>query len=171
MEKESKKNTITREKIVCGLKGEAKHAAILGFALAFLFFLVFLFFINITEFKFNLINIAVIALFGAIPLLFASRGVFCIVRMVQYGTDKLIIAEDKLYKTIPYERMNRMASSKYTRYYDHGLYFKEYGKFTVTSTSLSIDFDGNSDYSLVVFNSKKPKILEIYEKSEYEYKQ
>ena len=166
MEKESKKPVITRAKIVEALIRGSKHMAIIWFTVALLSLPLFLIFTAITEY-----HIAAILILGALPLTFTLLCVLNIVEMLRYRTDKLIIVEDKLYKTIPYEKINRMASSKYTRNYDHGLYFKEYGKYTVTSTSFSIDFEGDSDYYLVVFNSKKPKIINIYKKSEVEYKQ
>ena len=155
MEKESKKQIITREKIVKGLKGEAKHMVILfsSFTFGLSFFLLLIG--GIINFRFHGAGAFVFGIFAALDLFFVSAIVFYIVRMFLYGTDKLLIVEDKLYKTIPYEKINRAASSKYTIFYDHGLYFKQYGKFTVTSTSLSIDFDGNSDYYLVVLNGKK----------------
>lgn len=171
MEKESKKNIITREKIVKELKGEAKHMAILFFSFTFGASLILLLIGIIVNFRLRGAGAFVFGIFAVIDMLFASVVVFYIVRMFRYGTDKLIIVEDKLYKTVPYEKISRSASSNYTIYYDHGLYFKEYGKFTVTSTSLSIDFDGNSDYYLVILNGKKPKILQLYRKNEYEYKQ
>ncbi len=160
-----------RQKIVDDLKAEEKHTAIVFSVLTFGALIIMFIIGIISNFKFNVVSALAFGLFAAIALFLADGIVFCIVRMFRYGTDKLLIVEDKLYKTIPYEKIQRSASKSYTTYYEHGLYFKEYGKFTVTSTSFSIDFDGNSDYYLVVYNGKKPKILQLYRKNEYEYKQ
>ena len=84
---------------------------------------------------------------------------------------KLAIVEDRLYKTVPYEKIDRLASRRYYTCYKHGYYFEKYGKYTDSSTSCSIDFDCEHKYYLLIVNTKRPKILECYNKDTYELKE
>ena len=84
---------------------------------------------------------------------------------------KLAIVEDRLYKTVPYEKIDRINSGRYYTYYKHGYYFEKYGKYTVSSKSCSIDFDREHKYYLLIVNTKRPKILECYNKDTYELKE
>ena len=171
MREESKKKIITRQAIVSDLKTETKH-------LLFIFLIVtvgsalFATFIITASTIYNWGDgeIFVILIFAAVPTFFAILSANQISDLIIYSSDRLMIVEDKLYKTVPYEKYNRHASSTSTTRYDHGLYFEKYGKFTAVGEQMDINFDGNSDYWLVIVNGKKPKILKIYRKDKYEYK-
>ena len=84
---------------------------------------------------------------------------------------KLAIVEDRLYKTVPYEKIDRINSGRYYTCYKHGYYFEKYGKYTDSSTSCSIDFDREHKYYLLIVNTKRPKILAFYNKDTYELKE
>ena len=168
---ENKKKIITREAIASDLKAESKRILVL-FVILTVGSLAFAAFIITASTIYNWGDgeIFAILIFVALPTFFAILSIKQIADLIIYSSDKLIIVEDRLYKTVPYEKYNRHASSTSTPRYDHGLYFEKYGKFTVVGEKMEINFDGNSDYWLVIVNGKKPKILRIYRKDKYEYK-
>ena len=84
---------------------------------------------------------------------------------------KLAIVEDRLYKTVPYEKRDYFRLRRYEPRYKHGYYFEKYGKYTDSSASCSIDFDGEHKYYLLIVNTKRPKILGFYNKDTYELKE
>ncbi len=170
MREESKKKIITRQAIVAYLKAEAKHLLVLFGILTVVSFAFAAFMIWASQIYSREGEIFISLIFGAIPAFFAILSAKQISDLITYSSEKLMIVEDKLYKTVPYEKYNRYASSTSTIRYNHGLYFEKHGKFTTVGEKMEINFDGNSEYWLVIVNGKKPKILQIYSKDIYEYK-
>jgi hypothetical protein len=170
-DEKEKKKIVTRKGIISDLKKEARHIILIFAASGFLAFLIDAFIFTVANFDFEpetiFVELLAIALLGSlliVPLIFI---VFYSVMYFLYSSSKLLIVEDTLYQTIPYEKLNRAHSSKYTKWYNHGLYFKQYGKYTLVSPDFSIDFDGTKEYYLVILNLKKPKIISYYRKDAY----
>ena len=165
---ESTKKIITRNSIVADLKTESLHLLLIFGILAALSLVFFAFIITASQIYSWKYEILIILIFAAPPAFFAIQSAVQIAALAIYSSNKLLIVEDTLYQTIPYEKLNRAHSSKYTKWYNHGLYFKQYGKYTLVSPDFSIDFDGTKEYYLVILNLKKPKIISYYRKDAYE---
>ena len=115
--------------------------------------------------------LALIVMWGLVVIHLIKFYIPSVAVLILALAGKLAIVEDRLYKTVPYEKIDRLASGRYYTCYKHGYYFEKYGKYTDSSTSCSIDFDREHKYYLLIVNTKRPKILGCYNKDTYELKE